>query len=393
MQQKKIISIGLNGFPKGTAPVQKLKMMGKAIIEEGVEFCVIRNSFVKKTKLTENLNERGNVEGIDYILMAPHVFTPNSFVTKVYSRVAGKVNEFFYILSLYRNKNISGAIVYCNKFIYSLFWGLMFKLLKIPSYLVYFELRSSVDTRKKWYLKLNDKMYDRFMFYFHDGFFVISQLLTQHINKYTPNKPKIYLPPIVDFALYDSEPRLNGESYFLYCGSLSYFDVIRFIVDSYEESQVNTINLKLVVNGSTTLLKKLHQLIEEKSLKEKVEILSGVSNKELVGLYVNSNALLIPLRDTAQDIARFPHKVAEYCAANSPIVSTKYGEIARLFDDTSALLAEKFDVKMFAEKLRYVEENPDQSRCIGNNSYKLGKDKFDYRKYSKPILESMLSDR
>ncbi|NJK98319.1 MAG: glycosyltransferase family 4 protein [Chloroflexia bacterium] len=109
----------------------------------------------------------------------------------------------------------------------------------------------------------------------------------------------------------------------------------------------------------------------------------------MVNKYRNACALLIPLRDTLQDNARFPQKIAEYCAAKRPIISTRIGEVAYYFDDNSAILAERYNINDFSEKLVYVIQNPEKCEQIAINSYEIGKKYFDYKSYALPLKEFM----
>jgi glycosyltransferase involved in cell wall biosynthesis len=392
-KKKYIVSIGLGGFPYGTAPIQKLKMMGMAMACNGNSFLVLSNSYVKKTNLNKDLEKEGEINGVSYRTNSPCVFRPDSLIKRIYCRIRGKLNEFFYVLYLIRKNELDAAFIYCRKFYYSALWGLVFKILGKPVYLVYFELRSTVSNRTSWHMRLNDRLYDRFIFYFFTGFITISDLLISQIKKYSPTKPYLIVPPIVDFTEYDLIKRIKPrEAYFLFCGSLAYIDVIEFIVKSYNRVNNNKLKLYLILGGDQNGKKKLVDLIKSLGLQDNIVLFNDISDVELRNLYANASALLIPLRNTKQDIARFPHKIAEYCAAGRPIVSTRFGEVARIFDDNSALLADDYDIALYAAKLNYVIEKPDECEVIARNGYLLGKERFNFRSFSEPMYE-MIFDK
>lgn len=384
--KKYIVAIGLRGFPYGTAPIQKLKMMGRAIVDEGHEFLVISNEYIRKSNLNSRLKKKGEIDGVHYQTTSPSVFSPKSPLKKIQYKIIGKFRELFFLFSLKRKGELDAVIVYCNKFIYTSLWGFLLNILRVPCFLIYFELRSTVSNRTKWHLRLNDKLYDRFIFYFYNGFFVISDLLISHLKKYVRHKKYLNIPPIVDFDYYGLPLEKPSNSYFLFCGSLAYFEVIKFIIESYKRVQSSETKLYLVVSGSKEAKSKLNQLISSHRLEEKVELFSNVSDEQLKDLYKNANALLIPLRNTSQDIARFPHKIAEYCASGRPIVSTKLGEVANYFNNSNAFLANNFDVEQYADKLQYILDHPEEAEIVAKNGYKLGKEMFNYKVYSKPIL-------
>lgn len=92
--------------------------------------------------------------------------------------------------------------------------------------------------------------------------------------------------------------------------------------------------------------------------------------------------MLIPIRHTIKDIARYPHKISEYVASGRAIISTNEGEVKLQFKDgETALLAEKYDVEMFAEKLQQAVDNPELVEKISENAYRMGMEVYNYKAY------------
>ena len=108
--------------------------------------------------------------------------------------------------------------------------------------------------------------------------------------------------------------------------------------------------------------------------------------------YRQALALLIPLRDTIQDRARFPHKIGEYLASGVPIVTTRYGEIEHYFTDgENAIVSKSYDLQEYADKMKYVLDYPAEARKIGEKGRELGKQIFDYRKQGTSLLNFIQS--
>ena len=123
---------------------------------------------------------------------------------------------------------------------------------------------------------------------------------------------------------------------------------------------------------------------------DRTKIFSNIPFSELIDLYVNAAALLIPLRPTKQDAARFPHKISEYAATGNPIITTNYGEVAYYFKDgENALVADSYDISLFAEKMNFVIENLTRAKQIGQKGKELGMQKFSHIKYG-PLLKDYL---
>ena len=127
-------------------------------------------------------------------------------------------------------------------------------------------------------------------------------------------------------------------------------------------------------------MQEIEAFIKTKKKKEKIRVLTKLAQKKLFTYYKNALSLLIPLRPTFQDMARFPHKTGEYLASGNPVISTKFGEIKNYFTDMeNMLLAESYDNQLFAEKMQFIIDNPEESKKIGAAGKELAAILFDYR--------------
>jgi glycosyltransferase involved in cell wall biosynthesis len=138
--------------------------------------------------------------------------------------------------------------------------------------------------------------------------------------------------------------------------------------------------LYLVINGTDADKAQIKNYIDNTAKKDKIKMFSKLPESELNSYYKNSIALLIPLRNSYQDIARFPHKIGEYFASGNPIISTNYGEVKFYFQDRKdLLLAEEYDVDQYAEKMQFVVEHPEEAKQIGIDGKNKAAPLFDYR--------------
>jgi hypothetical protein len=382
-----IIGIGLSGFPFSLAPAQKLLLIAKAAKMSGYDFLVISNSFIKENPLNSGLRKKGSIDGIIYCTTAPSVFSPDSFFSKLIYKLKGKINELLLINKYRKRKRIGGLVLYSKSSLYCLFWSAYAKIFGIKVSLIYFELLSSLQFKRSFPQRLNFAFFDNYIFKYFDGVITISDGLIFHIEQRYPEKKIIKIPPLVDFKSFAAVPKKSGPvSYFLYCGTLFYLEVVEFIIESYARlSCPNKPKLTMVLNGDPHVLKNLHLKIVGKGLENDVTILSNLKYEELVELYVNAIALLIPLRDTPQDTVRFPQKIAEYCAAQKPIITTRIGEVVNYFDNSSMIFSDRYDIGEFSDKMKFVIENRDSSDNIASACYRIGKLNFDYQSFSEPL--------
>lgn len=381
----KIINIGISGFPYlKTAPVHKTVLLNKALNVAGYSTLVINNEALLSKNSNNDIPLDGVFEGIAYHYTLKTPYKPTSPIRKKTLKYLGKLNEFFFLI---KNKIKNGTDI-CIFFTNGSFLNLMYYrflsfLLNFKFIIVYHEYRSDFAPRqKKLFLKINDKLFDRYFINFVDGILPISEFLISHIKSINDKKPLLKIPPLIDFNLYDKS-KLSNESFFLYCGSIVYEDVIKFIISAFELINIpNDFSLYLVVGGGQKQLRNLEQFVGKSPKKDYIKLFSDLSFDYLISLYTDARALLIPLKPDIRDTARSPQKLAEYVASGNPVVSTNYGEVEHYFKDgENALIADKYDLALFLEKLEFVIENPERAKEIGIAGNQIGKEHFDYLQY------------
>lgn len=238
--------------------------------------------------------------------------------------------------------------------------------------------------------RLNSFLFDKTFGYFVGGILPISDFLIDKLEKF--NKPYLKLPILADFGSSIDENALIDNDYFLYCGHIGYEEVIHFIIASYNEYlQLGTTSrckLKLVLSGNPTKIAKISEFIIANNFTDRIEIFQKLPFRELIQLYTEATALLIPLRNTGQDKARFSHKIGEYLASSSPIITTNVGEISIYFENGKNIFtAEDYDVKHYANIMHEVASKPIKSKDVGLAGRRLGEVEFDYTRFSDKLLQ------
>jgi glycosyltransferase involved in cell wall biosynthesis len=223
-------------------------------------------------------------------------------------------------------------------------------------------------------------LYDHFVFFFVNGVISISNYLKNVVIKYTPQKPILIIPPVCNYKLFEKIPCEKKEDYFVYCASSAYLDVAQFVIDAFLQANIGSkYKLKLIISGNTNILKKIND--------ERIILISNLDYIDLISTYKKAKALIIPLRNTIQDIARFPHKFSEYAASKSVIISSKIGDISFYFkDNETALLCDNYCIYEYAKKIEYVVSNSENIKKIELNAFNLGKTVFDECLYGQKII-------
>jgi glycosyltransferase involved in cell wall biosynthesis len=244
---------------------------------------------------------------------------------------------------------------------------------------------------KNIFVLINKYLFDYFAFKMSNIAIPISPYIDTKIKKINPSLKTFLLPSITDFKKIDSIPNNVhlGEKYVLYCGNLGYMEVIDFVINSFSRIE-SDINLVLIVNGKQKDFLRLQEVLNQYNLIERVTILTDLSFSSLIAYYKSAVALLIPLRDSEQDLARFPHKISEYIAAKRPIITTNFGPVNEMLNANELVVSDSYNVFSYAKKIDFVCNNPVKTSSMAFNAYLSGKYIFDYESYVDRMKEFLL---
>ena len=388
----KIVYVGYNGFPIGFAQVERQRLIAKGLVLKGYEVCVINRYGVHSQDL--KIPPSGNSDGILFIYASGRSVRIKPFLKRNLSKLTGLIKELILANSFLKKSGPGSAIIITtNKFYNVLIYALLAKVIGVPSVLDNVEFFSSIDRKRTVAQKINDLLYDRFAFRLTSKVICISDFLINYSKTKIKTTALLKVPVIVDFDLF-KKPVSNLTKYFLYCGTASYQEVILFVIDTYEMLNLNnSFYLYLICSGGGgSALNEIKQRIDRSPKRDSIKLFANISYDELLTLYVNSKAMLIPLRNTVQDIARFPHKIGEYSASSAPIISTAIGEVSLYFKDKfNALLINNNDCSELAQKMQFVVDNPEEAKEIGQRGFLTGKNYFDYKKLGEEISRFLIA--
>jgi glycosyltransferase involved in cell wall biosynthesis len=111
-----------------------------------------------------------------------------------------------------------------------------------------------------------------------------------------------------------------------------------------------------------------------------------LSRNNLLQAYCQASALLIPLFNDEQSKARFPTKIGEYLASGTPVITSAVGDIPLFFiDNFNGYICQPGNEEQFADKIKYILQNPLQSNDIGSRGRKMATENFQYSLYSNQL--------
>lgn len=383
-----VVYLGEIGFPKGLASIQKMTLVSKALIKAGAKVTVINRKGKYNPDTPVDIPIEGKFEGINYIYTSGTVYRPKGFLNRNIQKIKGIFKEFKYLRNLKKRNDLDAGIISCYNLGQVILYRLYGKLLGFPVVLNYVEWASAMAHRDNLILKINDFIFDRWVVKSMDGALPISELLMDNFKKIAPEKGIMKLPILCDFSKFNKPFQASQKPYFLYCGALSYREVIDFILKAYDQlPKESDTELHFVLGGGTK--EEYQQLKSDISQMKKahlIKVFLDVPHHQIPDYYLPACALLIPLRPTIQDAARFPHKIGEYIATGNPMIATNFGEVAHYFKDgENALIAPQYEIEDFAEKMKFVIEHPDQAKRIGKEGQELGLKEFNYQNYGSKL--------
>ncbi|MEM6763562.1 MAG: glycosyltransferase family 4 protein [Bacteroidota bacterium] len=381
-----IVHLGISGFPIGFGGIQRLILLYKGLISAGASVTVINRKAFHDDNVS--VKREGIFEGVSYVYTSLYVNKPKNFWVRRISDLVGSVREFKLLYQLKRKGKLDAGSVYITGLIWELwYYRIISRVIGFPIVLSYVEYRSAIQERKgKGWQSWGDTVFDRAASKYTDGILPISEYLMQVARQQSPKTPSLKVPVIQDFTRFNVPSTLNGHrKHFLYVGAATYTELILFVLKAFSLVKAD-MELHMVLGGHPRHLEKVYTFLEEHPKKELIKIFNNVSDEEIPRKMANASALLIPLRPTIQDEARFPHKVGEYVASGRPLITCNYGEIQHYFKDgDTALVAAAYDERLFADKMQYVSIHPKEAKAIGKRGKELGQRLFDYKAHGKAL--------
>lgn len=289
--------------------------------------------------------------------------------------------ELLVLIRLQKKQPIHYLHLYTGHYLDLILYYLLSRIIGAKVVYEYVEYRTDKNKNRNLYHKINNKLFDTYGPLLWDSCIAISNFLEQKAKEINPKLPVMKVTPLCDFQLFDGN-HLDVdiiEPYLMFCGSACYFDVVKFIIDSYKASTISkTKKLLLVLSGSDDEMQRI------KDYDADCVIRQHLPYSELIAYYKHAFALLIPLRNTIEDIARFPNKICEYTAGHGLIVTTANGEIPYYFKNGhNAVVAKECTVESISNRLNEIEYGKYDIEKIREQSYLTGVQCFSIDAYSK----------
>lgn len=365
------VFIWSEGFPfKFSASNEKNFLLAKALKISGYKVYL-----VSKIKYKDGSSLSGEIEGVNYLN-----FHSTKFKNKFANYISSSINELNFILNT-KKKNKKTYVLYSyTSFAYLFIYIFYCKLFQIKTILNIMEWHIGVMENANAFKKINAYLFDRFTILLADGAITISDFIKSKLEKSSSKKGIIKIPILTDIYKIDQIQTRNNmqKPYALLCANIGYLSGINLIVDSFKSyinESKNELNLILIING------KLPDQIKWKN--ENIITLNNIEYNDLIKYYKYAEIVFAPLNNSLQDIARFPQKIAEYCACGKAIISNQVGEVGQNFKHLIDIyFANDFSVETYKKAIYDVLSDKNLKSNLERNSRKNCEINFDYRNYS-----------
>jgi len=387
-QKKHIICIVRTfGFPNGMAATQRLRLMMRALVEQGADVTVLVMWVSEQPPVIENTQTRGEWHGVRFEYTTGTTIRPRNFFARRWIELHGIVGALRRVIQFQRACPITCLYLYdavMRMTIAHWLFVLMARWLRIP---VAVELNE-----RPWSMRENATRIERAISPLRgvQGVIVISDLLREWVEFESARRrltvSVIQLPILVDTNEFTQSATRYEPPMVLYAASPTYDESLRFILDAMAQVWQAVPQCRLVITGNHPILRgksettgATGQLVAPGL----IEQAGYLTRPELLERYARASALLIPLFNDVRSRARFPTKLGEYLAAGRPVITNRVGEVARyLKDRINAFVCEPGDARLYGQTILKAIQNPVRANQIGLAGRMVAEQSFHYGRYA-----------
>jgi glycosyltransferase involved in cell wall biosynthesis len=265
-------------------------------------------------------------------------------------------------------------------------------LLKIKGKKVIYDVHEDVPRQilsKTWIPKILRKIIS-FLFntlekniakYF-DAIITATPFIYNIFTKYNKNTYAINNYPILKTTNYNEYFWEKKKKSICYIGGITKIRGLKNVIKS-----LKNIDCKLVLGGFFS-----NKFFEErlKSLEEwkKVNYKGFLNRKEVYDVFKYCLAGLVTFLPEPNHINSQPNKMFEYMSAGLPVICSNFKLWKDIVEGSECgICVNPLDPKEIAEAIRFILENPEKAKKMGENGLKAVKEKYNWEKEEKKLLE------
>jgi glycosyltransferase involved in cell wall biosynthesis len=388
----KVLVVFDNFYPEGMAMSNRLHLYAKGLVEVGTKVRILALKARSKSFDIQNFEgveyynlKTGFQKGIPNFLKRIGVFIERIYLYKHLFKEIKNYDVIWAIdFSWFPLLIISMISKIHNK-------KIVIELNELPNSIIASRLQSNFSNSIKRQL-LFKIAYPKI-----NGFIVISEALELLANNKKSSSAKVIRIPILmdkeKFSNYENKVENRFKNRFvLHAGTLTeekdgIIEVFEAIARVIKE---NDPQLKFILSNKITLPKvigKIDKIIENYGIKENVIFHNHISKIELDKYLKTCTFAIINKPNTERNSYNFSTKLGEYLSYGIPVITTPVGESSRyLVDRINAHIINSDDINGLIQRIIEILESPETAINLANRGRETAIDNFDYRLYSKDLL-------
>ncbi|MDH6355295.1 colanic acid/amylovoran biosynthesis glycosyltransferase [Dysgonomonas sp. PH5-45] len=175
----------------------------------------------------------------------------------------------------------------------------------------------------------------------------------------------------------------------IFIGRLIEFKAPDLVVEICRLLVENKISFTCKIIGRGALLPQLSEMINEYKLTDRVELMGGQTQEQIIDIMNQSDVFLLPgIYDKTGRAENQGLVIQEAQAMELPVIVSNVGGMPEgLIDGKTGFVVNEYDLEGFVEKLKYLAENKDERIRMGRNARKYVEENF-----SSKLLGDRLED-
>ncbi len=221
---------------------------------------------------------------------------------------------------------------------------------------------------------------------------LMTKALQDFYDKKVSSKPTFIMSSIIEASRFRGEvSRESLDNPFLcYMGNMQLAkDDVLTIIKAFRIVAEDFPSLELRLYGTPNNKDRriIEDLITKLNLNERARIMGRIDYDEVPVVLSQATLLVTAQPNTKRAEGGFPTKMAEYMMSGTPMLVTDVGEIhLYVSDGVNTFMVLPESPELYADKIRFILENPEAAGKIANNALSYAKEHFDSKNVTKGLM-------
>lgn len=225
-------------------------------------------------------------------------------------------------------------------------------------------------------------IYDKAITIYADKIFVNSSF-SQGKTKAVYNRETVVIYPGIDINKFQPIGYKDKENYILTVARLSKFKNIDMLVRAFAKLQNTDIKLKIVGDGEEK--NNLAKLAEQLDISKRVEILSGLSDREVANIFAKAKIFVLCSKEEP-----FGMVPVEALASGTMAIADNSGGPKEIIDNNkNGILIDKMDDEKLADCIDNLLGNEDKIKLFSSNARPSVIEVFTWEKSAKKLMKEL----